>query len=143
MRTNRFLTVLRGVDDVAPVENGGHAVVQGLDDPGPGCDVDVLRGIADRQVRPDVSAEVTQHSVNGNAPDRLVPEVAVGVDQARHDDLTFRVEYLRIGFDVGGNRDDHSLLGEQVPAAKRPHSGIETDDRATPDQETSAHRPLP
>ena len=137
VRADRLLTVLRRVDDVAPVEHRGDAVVQCFGDRGPGRDVHVLRRERDSEVRPNARTQVSQDSVHRDAPERLVPEVPVGVDQAGHDDPARPVDRFGIRVDRGRDGSDDPVLDEDVALTQRSHDRVEAEDRATADEEPS------
>ncbi len=67
--------------------------------------------------------------------------MAVGVDEARHDDRAGGVDRLSIGVEVGGDGDNRPVLDQQVRPAHDPERRVEADDRAAPDQQPCGHDP--
>ena len=98
------------------VENGGDALLDGVDHQGLGGSL----GSFQVQIPVDVPPLAVQHlievggviAVDAQAPGQSGIDVSVGVDKARHDDAALGVHKLRLGvfgLQIGGGADLHDL----------------------------------
>ncbi|CAG7643969.1 hypothetical protein SBRY_30942 [Actinacidiphila bryophytorum] len=131
--------VLGGAQPVRPVDGGGHPGVEGFHGAEQVARVDVLRAEdpAPLQVVPD---EVLREGpVGAVAAHRGLPQVAVGVDHAGHDDAARRVDLDGAVGDGepradGGDAvadDQHVVAGEHLPGGVDGQDGAAAQDDGT------------
>ena len=99
--------VVRRVHDVRPVDERRDARVDALERAPQVGGVDVVRPIVRRELVEDGPEVGDQREVGRAGPDRRLPGVAVGVDEARDDDVAGRIDRPRaVGRQVLADGDD-------------------------------------
>ena len=96
--------VVGRVHDVRPVDERRDARVDALERAPQVGGVDVVGPVVRRELVEDVPEVGDQRVVRGARPDRRLPGVAVGVDEARDDDVAVGVDDLRVVGRTGSGR---------------------------------------
>src|SRR5690606_16208925 len=133
--------VLGSVVDVGPVEEGRDPGVDALEGAGQVRGVDVLGAIQRRERIEDLDEVVVEGGVGRRAPDRRLPRVAVGVDEAGDDDVAGDVDDLGVGrFQVGADGGDLRAFDEDVAPSQVAQLRVHRDHVTTLQQHAGSHR---
>ena len=116
---DRGVGVGRRGEVVGPVEQRRDPRVERLGGAQEVADVGVLGAEVLGEARVDPHQVVTEGPVGGEEPQRRLPGVPVGVDEARHRDRVGHRDALRVGdAEVGADVDDLAVLDQDLPRFK-------------------------
>ena len=121
---DRLVGVIVGVHDVRPVDERRDARVGALERAPQVGGVDVVGPVVRRELVEDPGEVRAQRVVRGARPDRRLPRVAVGVDEARDDDVALGVDDLgALGREVRPDGGDRVAFDEDVGLGSSPRDG--------------------
>ena len=138
--SDRRVRVVRRVHDVRPVDQGRDARVERLEGAPAVRGQHVVGAVVRRELVEDAPEVGDQREVRSAGPDRRLPGVAVGVDEARDDDVAGRVDDLRpVGRDVRPDGRDLVVLDQDARARQLSDVGVDREDDGILDQRSFAH----
>ena len=134
----------RRVHDVRPVDERRDARVDALERAPQVGRVDVVGPVVRRELVEDRPEVGDQREVRRARPDRRLPGVPVGVDEARDDDVAGRVDRPRaVGRQAVADGGDPVVLDQDVGAGHLAERRVLGEDDPTLDEHSVGHRSFP
>ncbi len=136
--------MLGRVHDVGPVDERGDPGVDALQRPPLGRRVDVFRPVVRGELVEDGAEVGDQGEVGGTGPDAGLPGVAMGVDEARDDNVAGGVDDPgTVGRQVLADGGDLVILDQQVCIRHLPELRVLGEDDPAFDEGSVSHDSVP